>query len=289
MAITATAAAGSMAWSLVKALAAAGAAAEAVKCLEEYFDDINKLGYSKEYLNELIKNPESIADLAWEEYEEETLYPSDEDEPSSKYKENYENTKEAEDKLTATEDLFTFDETTTGGEKPPTNEDDKKTPIVPGISGGFGGSEESGSSEESGAIKDGTDENTGTTTISPMDWITKIEEWRENDRAREDQIRAETQAREDTAWQRGVEDMRKSGINVNLVGAQPAASGGGITSATGVNTSALTSSMNNEIKEMLQVLEQGFKGNENDKDRFMQSFSQLMSFMSIIIALTGRK
>lgn len=198
-----------------------------------------------------------------------------------------ESDKAAMDKWLNEEGLFKFDETGTGGT--PTEENKDKTPIGPGITGGFGGSEQSGSSEQSGAIKDGTDENTGTTTITPMDWVAKIEEWRENDRAREDQIRAETQAREDTAWQRGIEDLRKSGANINLMAAQPAESGGGITSATGVNTSALTNNMNNEIKEMLQILEQDFKGSENDKDRYMTAFSNLMSFVGILIAIAGRK
>lgn len=50
--------------------------------------------------------------------------------------------------------------------------------------------------------------------------------------SREDEIRKETQAREDTAYQRATEDMRKAGIDPNLHGVTQATSGGGITNAS---------------------------------------------------------
>lgn len=52
--------------------------------------------------------------------------------------------------------------------------------------------------------------------------------------AREDKIRKETQEREDNAYVRAVRDMKNAGINPNLVGINPANSGGGMTSASNV-------------------------------------------------------
>lgn len=93
-------------------------------------------------------------------------------------------------------------------------------------------------------IPDTTDQNVSTTInasgyITPTEWF----KWLEEDRAarweREDTIRAETQAREDNAWQRGVRDMQLAGINPNLINATPAASGGGITNSSGIDYSGL--------------------------------------------------
>lgn len=95
-------------------------------------------------------------------------------------------------------------------------------------------------------VPDTTDENVST-TINPSGYITAAEwmKWLEEDRAarweREDTIRAETQAREDNAWQRGVRDMQLAGINPNLINATPAASGGGITNSNGIDYSGLMS------------------------------------------------
>lgn len=95
-------------------------------------------------------------------------------------------------------------------------------------------------------IPDTTDENVST-TINPSGYITAEEwmKWLEEDRAarweRDDRIQAEVQAREDNAWQRGVRDMQLAGINPNLINATPAASGGGITSSSGIDYSGLMS------------------------------------------------
>lgn len=83
--------------------------------------------------------------------------------------------------------------------------------------------------------------------------------------AREDEIRKETQAREDTAYQRAVEDMRKAGINPNLVGVNPAASGGGITQASGQST--INTELNNIVEETLNKINNEVKMDEGQKDR----------------------
>lgn len=102
-------------------------------------------------------------------------------------------------------------------------------------------------------------ENTQDTTISSN--TPSIEElW-----AREDAIRKETQEREDTAYQRAVEDMRKAGINPNLVGVSPAGSGGGITQATGQNL--ISTEMSGAIQEAIAQINNTVKTDEKQKDR----------------------
>ncbi len=83
--------------------------------------------------------------------------------------------------------------------------------------------------------------------------------------AREDEIRKETQAREDTAYQRAVEDMRKAGINPNLVGINPAASGGGITQAGGQST--INTELNNIVETTLNKINNEVKMDEGQKNR----------------------
>lgn len=282
MAVGATAAtitAGKLAWSAVKALAAAGAIEAAINCLEEYYDDIKKLGYSEEYLNEAIKNPESIADIAWEEYEQETLYPNDEDITASKYQENYDETLAAEKKLTAKAGDFDFSEKETIGEKLPGKENEEQDK-GPGI--GLPGTPTETPTE---GIEDKTDENLGTNNISAMDWIAWAEQEQAKQWAREDEIRQHVEEREDSAWQRGVEDMRKAGINVNLVGASPAASGGGINQATGQNLTGATTQMNIDLDKLQQMIDNAFKGDENDKDRFIDLLGTTISMIGLIAAL----
>ena len=141
------------------------------------------------------------------------------------YQQHYDSTLKANERLTAKAGDFEFTEDQTVGEMLPGGEgtqnyDEKSGLGVPGTEG------------TETEVKDETDTNTGTNTI---DWI----KWAEEDRnlrwEREDAIRAETQAREDSAYQRAVADMRKAGINPNLMNVQPASSGGGITQASGQN------------------------------------------------------
>lgn len=90
--------------------------------------------------------------------------------------------------------------------------------------------------------------------------------------AREDAIRKETQEREDSAYQRAVADMRKAGINPNLAGISPSASGGGISSA-----SRTEQILGNEITSYTQILqaliEKDTTMSEGDKNRLTQLIS----------------
>lgn len=113
-------------------------------------------------------------------------------------------------------------------------------------------------------------ENTQETTINTN--TPSIEElW-----AREDAIRKETQEREDTAYQRAVEDMRKAGINPNLVGVSPAGSGGGISQATG--QSLITSEMSGIIQEAITNINNTVKADENQKDRISDIIKTLAMY-----------
>lgn len=107
---------------------------------------------------------------------------------------------------------------------------------------------------------------------------------REEQWAREDAIRKETQEREDTAYQRAIADMKKAGINPNLIGINPAESGGGITQASMPDMSTITNQMNIDLKELQQLIDQNFQGNENDMDRLKDTFTSILSAIAMIIA-----
>ena len=94
--------------------------------------------------------------------------------------------------------------------------------------------------------------------------------------AREDEIRKETQAREDTAYQRAVEDMVKAGINPNLIPVNPAQSGGGVTAATGIEQAGYGTDVSAMIDLLSQEIENAFEGKENQKDRFNQILSSVL-------------
>ncbi len=94
---------------------------------------------------------------------------------------------------------------------------------------------------------------------------------------REDAIRKETQEREDTAYQRAVEDMRKAGINPNLIGVNPANSGGGIISATGQNI--VSTEMSGAISKAIAEINNTVKADENQKDRISEIIKTLAMFM----------
>lgn len=75
------------------------------------------------------------------------------------------------------------------------------------------------------------------------------------------EIYNEQKLREDTAWQREIADMRKAGINPNLVNLS--ANG----AETGSGTETINTQLRGEIDTILQELEQEFKMNENQKNR----------------------
>lgn len=103
--------------------------------------------------------------------------------------------------------------------------------------------------------------------------------------AREDAIRAETQAREDNAWQRSIEDARKAGVNVNLMNMTPAESGGGITNASGIDYSTLAAQLNKEGSILEALINNEFKEDENTKDRLNNLISSIISTISMMFVM----
>lgn len=103
---------------------------------------------------------------------------------------------------------------------------------------------------------------------------------------REDAIRKETQEREDNAWQRSVDDMRKAGINVNLINPTAAQSGGGITQATGLDYSPWTAEINKQLALVEQEIQNNFQGDENSKDRITKGITSLLQLFTMF-ALKG--
>ena len=94
--------------------------------------------------------------------------------------------------------------------------------------------------------------------------------------AREDKIRQEIEKREDTAYQRAVKDMKAAGINPNLIMAEPAASGGGITSATMPNYSLQTTELNNAIEKAINAIKNDTTISEGEKNRTNEILKTLL-------------
>ena len=86
---------------------------------------------------------------------------------------------------------------------------------------------------------------------------------------REDEIRKHVEVREDTAYQRAVADMKKAGINPELLGVQPASSGGGISSASRLDNSLLNTDLSGVYSELIAQLNNEVKIDENQKDRIL--------------------
>lgn len=100
------------------------------------------------------------------------------------------------------------------------------------------------------------------------------EEW-----ARADAIQKHIEEREDSQLQRWVADAIKSGINPNLaIGMQGSPSGGGITNQTGsMDYTKWQAQYNKDLELLKQMIDQNFQGNENEKDRFNNILSRLIS------------
>ena len=96
---------------------------------------------------------------------------------------------------------------------------------------------------------------------------------------REDMIRKETQEREDSALQRWVKDAKKAGINPNLaIGMKGAESGGGITTATGLDYGGYSAEIQKYTAELNAEIEKG----EGNKDRINSIVEKIISAAAMI-------
>ena len=167
-------------------------------------------------------------------------------------------------------------------QKQPQEEEPKnnKTPII-------GGSLNQENSQENGSQTPQISDQTSTNIESMLngnslqEYLTKMrnEQW-----AREDAIRKETQEREDTAIQRQVKDMWRAGVNPNLMNVTGAESGGGITNATGIDYSVYQGEVEKIIAEFTNAYNNAFKDTENAEDRLVdlaQSVIQLFGLFSL--------
>lgn len=94
---------------------------------------------------------------------------------------------------------------------------------------------------------------------------------------REDKIRAEEYERQDSAYQRAIEDMRKAGINPELIGIQPAQSGGASVSTANVNDSA-NSYINSLTNIATSLIDKETSISENKKDRVNDILRAIITF-----------
>lgn len=93
---------------------------------------------------------------------------------------------------------------------------------------------------------------------------------------REDEIRKETQEREDTAYQRSVSDMRKAGVNPNLQSISGASAGGGITSASQKNLARIENEKDRALKKAMQEIELNWSGTQKDLDRITSIIKEVL-------------
>ena len=137
--------------------------------------------------------------------------------------------------------------------------------------------------EQQQEITDTTGQNTDIPIGNQFeDYIKAMQDLQRAEWERADQIRAETQQREDTAWQRSVRDMVKAGINPNLVNATPAESGGGIIATGNTTAEGLTTQITETVGLLEQLIEQNFEGNQNAKDRAIKAISSLAMLMMVL-------
>ena len=131
-------------------------------------------------------------------------------------------------------------------------------------------------------VQDKTSENLGTQLEQNLNQKPEWQQVLEEMYAREDAIRKETQEREDTAVQRWAADVRAAGLNPNLVNTTGAASGGGITNATGPDYTMEEAKFNKEIEMLMQEIELNFKGDQAEKDRIKDLIKSVITAGAIL-------
>lgn len=81
---------------------------------------------------------------------------------------------------------------------------------------------------------------------------------------------AHREQREDTAYSRAIEDLRRSGVNINLLGnINPAASSGADFSPMQTASNESIAQYQGDLELLKTYIEQDFKGDENTKDRIL--------------------
>lgn len=166
-------------------------------------------------------------------------------------------------------------------------------PILPNTTtGGSNNQEDTTMNDPIPAIPDKTEDN----IINEIPYFTNTKEyiaWAEENQKkqweREDAIRKETQDREDSAYQRAVADMKKAGINPNLMNINPAESGGGITQATGMDMSTINKILENKSNELVAFLNREFEGDENTKKQLTSLFGQILQSLAMYYTFGGGK
>lgn len=141
------------------------------------------------------------------------------------------------------------------------NNNENKTPSI-NPQGAIAGAITGINNSDNNFIKDTTNDNIEQSIGSSFnDYINKMEEYQQKQ-----------WEREDTAYQRAVEDARKAGINVGALGGniQPAQS----------STNIMSSASNTQFQEIAELIQQqidnNFSGNQNDKDRLTQGIQMLL-------------
>ena len=139
------------------------------------------------------------------------------------------------------------------------------------------------------SIEDETNKNVETEVplSSTEEWLKLIQDAQKAQWEREDEKQRHLEEREDSAYQRAVADMRKAGINPNLMNVTPSESGM-VTSSTGMDFSTVTTQMNNEMKELLESIDKNFSGNENEKDRIIDFITSLGQIAVMFAAISGK-
>lgn len=150
------------------------------------------------------------------------------------------------------------------------NKDEEETPQNPNLNAGQKPNITPIIPTPENTIEDKTEENIET-PITQTDW----KQWY-LDR------RAEEWERQDTAYSRAIADLRKSGVNVNLLGnIQPAQSIAG-------DTSVLVNDLNNQFDMIMQEIEHAFEGDIKQQDRFYEMLKNAMTALLAYGTLTKK-
>ena len=135
-------------------------------------------------------------------------------------------------------------------------------------------------------IIDSTEENVEN-SISAYDNIERymklFQEEQDKYIALQEKWRKEDQERADNAFSRAIKDMYRSGIDPNQIGnITPAEVGGQVQQPFNGITTGLQTALSKEMEVLQTMIEQSFKGDENEKDRFTDIINKVISAVAIL-------